>query len=95
MQEVCVQGRVLAVTSNIASQSRLKSGPRQLFWQGAFRFFACGLEGSVHSCLCRGNRVQVALNLMWHSVRTKLVQIATSRWQDRGTEHDATAQNAP
>ena len=56
-----------------------------------------------------GNCARVVLKLMWHSVRTKLdclsselqtersplVQNATSRRQDRGTEHDTTAQNAP
>ena len=52
VQEVCVQERVFAVTANVASQSRLQSGPRQLFWQGAFRFlcsFSCVLSENAHS----------------------------------------------
>ena len=68
-----------------------------------------GLKGNVFSFLGCRNCARVVLKLMWHSVRTKLdclsselqtersplVQNATSRRQDRGTEHDATAQNAP
>ena len=64
VQEVCVQGRVFAVTANVASQSRLQSGPRQLFWQGAFRFlcsFSCVLLESAHSGYVAPCRNRLAL----------------------------------
>ena len=51
LQEVCVQGRLFAVTANVASQSRLRSGPRQLFFGRVRSGFFCLWFGGKRSLM--------------------------------------------
>ena len=60
-------GRVFAVTADVASQSRLQSGRRQLFWQGAF-WFLCNFLVS-----CQKTFTQE----MWRCVRIELNQLTS------------------
>ena len=59
-------GRVFGVTANVASQSHLQSGRRQLVEK-------------VYTCLCRRNCARFVLKLMWHSVIQKLDCLSSHR----------------